>query len=128
MKFIIRAIVNAFALWVCVQVLAGFTLTAPGSTGELLVYYFLAGVIMAVINVLIRPILVVLSIPFYVLTLGLFFIVVNALMVLLTSWATGILHIGISVESFGWAVLGGIVIGLINLVVDKMLPEDVRRK
>ncbi|WP_182049690.1 phage holin family protein [Changpingibacter yushuensis] len=127
MKFIVRAVVNAFALWVCVQFLTGVSLSASGTQTQLIIYYLIAGVIMAVINVLVRPIFVVLSIPLYIVTLGLFFIVINALMLLLTSWATSHLDIGIVVDSFGWAIIGGILIGIVNVVVDWILPENVRR-
>ena len=127
MKFIVRAVVNAFALWICVQFLTGVSLSASGTQTQLIIYYLIAGVIMAVINVLVRPIFVVLSIPLYIVTLGLFFIVINALMLLLTSWATSHLDIGIVVDRFDWAIIGGILIGIVNVVVDWILPENVRR-
>lgn len=127
MKFIVRAIVNAFALWVCVQTLTGITLTGATGTQNTVIYYILAGAILAIINFLVRPILVVLSIPLYIVTLGLFFMVVNAFVLLIASWFTGFLNVGIAVDGFGWAFLGGIVVGLINVVVDWFLPAKFQR-
>lgn len=127
MKFIVRAIVNALAVWVCVQLVSGIHLTGAGSNGNVFLYYLLAGAILAVINFFVRPILVILSIPLYILTLGLFFLVVNALVLLLASWVTGMFTMGLTVDSFGWAVLGGIVIGLVNTIVDWVLPAKFRR-
>ena len=62
----------------------------------------------------------VLSIPFLILTLGLFYFVVNALMLLLTGWISGLIGWGLWIQDFGWALLGGIIIsiiaGLLNII------------
>ncbi|MGO1590740.1 MAG: phage holin family protein [Ancrocorticia sp.] len=125
MKLLVRALVNALGLWVCVAVLSGITLI--GTSDYVWLYYILAGIILAVVNVLIRPIVAFFSIPFYVLTLGLFFIVVNALMLGLTSWITGFFDVGIHVDGFIWAVIGGLIVGLINVVADLFLPLKYQR-
>lgn len=127
MKFVVRTIVNALALWLCVVLLPGITLTGATQSPYLVLYYLAAGAILAAINFLVRPILVVLSIPLYIVTLGLFFLVVNAVVLLIASWLTGFLNVGIAVYGFGWALLGGIVIGLVNTIVDWFLPAKVRR-
>lgn len=125
MKLLVRALVNALGLWVCVEILRGINVV--GSSDHVWIYYILAGIILAVVNVLVRPIVAFFSIPFYVLTLGLFFIVVNALMLGLTSWLTGFFSVGIHVSGFYWAVLGGIIIGIINVVADLFLPLKYQR-
>ena len=127
MKFLVRAALNALALWLCVQWLSGNHLVGAVGDRNIVIYYFLSGAILAVINFLVRPILVLLSIPFYILTLGLFFMVVNALVLLLASWFTGFLAVGIEVDSFGWAFLGGILVGIVNVVCDAILPSKVQR-
>lgn len=125
MKLLVRALVNALGLWVCVEILRGITLV--GTSDYVWLYYVLAGVVLAAVNVLVRPIVAFFSIPFYVLTLGLFFIVVNAMMLGLTSWITGFFDVGIRVDGFLWAVIGGIVIGIINVIADMVLPLKYQR-
>lgn len=125
MKILVRALVNALGLWVCVEILSGITLI--GYSDHVWLYYVLGGIVLAVVNVLVRPIVAFFSIPFYVLTLGLFFIVVNALMLGLTSWITGFFDVGIHVDGFMWAAIGGIVVGLINVVADLFLPLKYQR-
>ena len=125
MKLLVRALVNALGLWVCVEILRGITLV--GTSDYVWLYYVLAGVVLAVVNVLVRPIVAFFSIPFYVLTLGLFFIVVNAMMLGLTSWITGFFDVGIRVDGFLWAVIGGIVIGIFNVIADMVLPLKYQR-
>ncbi|MGV9184633.1 phage holin family protein [Arcanobacterium canis] len=124
MKFSITIIFNAIALWVATALLAGISLDGSvkadsvlsglGPTGSRIVYFVLAGLVLACVNALIRPLVILLSLPFYVLTLGLFFVVVNALMLKLTAWITTSFDLHLVVANFGWALLGGIVVGAVN--------------
>ena len=61
--------------------------------------------------------------PFYLLTLGLFFVVVNALMIMLTAWTTGFFDLSLVVDSFWWALVAGIIVGVINWFLGAVLPE-----
>lgn len=80
-----------------------------------------AGLIMAIINAVIKPAVVILSLPFIVLTLGLFIVVVNGFMVFLLSKFYGQLNI----PSFGAAIVTGLVIGLVNYIVTKVIePKE----
>lgn len=124
MKFSITIIFNAIALWVATALLAGVSLDGTlkagsvlaglGPTGSRIVYFVLAGLVLACVNALVRPVVKLLSLPFYVLTLGLFFVVVNALMLKLTAWITASFDLHLVVTNFGWALLGGIVVGAVN--------------
>lgn len=68
-----------------------------------------------------------LSIPLIVLTLGLFLFVINAFMLSLTSWVSGLLDLDFHVESFFWdAVLGSIIISIVSMVVGALLPSPRR--
>ncbi len=125
MKLLVRALVNALGLWLCIQIVSGISVT--GSSDHVWLYYILAGVILALVNMLVRPIVMILSIPFYILTLGLFFVVVNAAMLGLASWITSIFAVGFHVNGFWAALLGGIVIGIVNVIVDLFLPVKYRR-
>ena len=93
----------------------------------MVLYYLIAGGILGLVNFLVRPIFVLFSIPLYILTLGLFFIVVNAAMLLLTSRITEHLSIGISIDSFLTAVVGGLLVGLVNALADAFLPSQYQR-
>lgn len=80
-----------------------------------------AGLILAVINAIIKPAVVILSLPFIVLTLGLFIVVINGFMVFLLSEFYGQLNI----SSFGAAIITGLVIGLVNFIVTKVIePKE----
>lgn len=76
-----------------------------------------AGFILALANAIIRPVVILLSLPAIMLSLGLFTVIINGLMVALVSWLYGPLN----VETFGAAVLTGVIIGLLNFVITKLL-------
>lgn len=124
MNFLISAAVNAVALWVTTLLLSGVALEGSvpadsfladiGATGQQAVYFLLAGAILGIVNMLVRPIVKFFSFPFYLLTLGLFFVVVNALMLMLTAWITSHFAMSLVIDSFGWALAGGVVVGLVN--------------
>jgi putative membrane protein len=88
-----------------------------------LVTLIVVAAIFGVVNAFVRPVVAFLSIPFYILTLGLFFLVVNALMLLLTSWIAGQIGVPFEVEGFWTAVFGGLVISLAGAVIGMLLPE-----
>ena len=123
MKFLVRSAVNALGLWLCVLYIPGITLTGTAPAERVVI----AGGILGLVNFLVRPIFVLFSIPLYILTLGLFFIVVNAAMLLLTSRITEHLSIGISIDSFLTAVVGGLLVGLVNALADAFLPSQYQR-
>lgn len=126
MKLLVRALVNALGLWACVYIVSGITVT--GTAEHVWLYYVLAGVVLAIVNIFVRPIVKLFALPLYILTLGLFFVVVNAAMLGLASWVTDIFTVGFHVNGFWVAVFGGIVIGIVNTVVDLFLPEKYRRQ
>jgi putative membrane protein len=74
------------------------------------------------VNAFVKPILQILSIPFIIVTLGLFLLVINALMLLLTDWLADLFDIGFHVDGFWTAVGGAIVITIVGWVVDGLLP------
>jgi putative membrane protein len=70
--------------------------------------------VLGLLNALVRPVLIVLTLPITVLTLGLFLIVINALMLQLTAW----LMEGFNIAHFGWAALAAVIIAAVNLLID----------
>ncbi|MFY9262721.1 MAG: phage holin family protein [Actinomycetaceae bacterium] len=129
MKFLVRIVSNAVALWVATALLSGVTIltgtsttiNSLGDTAASAIYLLIAGAILAAVNTVVRPIVKLLSLPFYVLTLGLFFIVVNALMIMLTAAVSEAVGGGIAVESYWWAAGAAVVVGIVNWVIDLVL-------
>ncbi len=108
--FLIRVAVNAIAIAVMVAVLPGITVR-----DESIATYLLLGLVFGLVNALLKPILTILTCPLIIVTLGLFVLVINGLILMLTGSLTGGL---LSVDGLGWAILGGIVMGLVNVVLE----------
>ena len=113
-NFVIRLLVNALALWAAAFVVSGITLS--GGYGEILIVALIFGIL----NAILKPILVLFSIPFLVLTLGLFALVVNGAMLLITARLTDYL----SVSGLGAAILGSLVISLVTMLLGKTLEDE----
>lgn len=113
-RFLIRWLVSSLGLWIAAGLLTD-AITYEGRIGVIIT----AGLILAIINIFIKPIVVILSLPAIMLTLGLFMIIVNGLMVYLASKIYDPLH----VTNFWAAVLAGMVIGLVNYLVSAILEE-----
>src|SRR3954447_8297336 len=126
MRIIVWLAVNALALGVAVWLFDGITLTGDSDTGKL-VQLVVVGAIFGVINMIVRPIVNLLSLPLIILTLGLFLIVVNALMLLLTSRISESIDLGFHVEGFWTAVWGSIVISISSMVLGAIFPGRDRR-
>jgi putative membrane protein len=109
MNIIINWVVGALAILVTAYVL-------PGVHVDNLTTAFIAAVVLGVINAFIKPILIVLTLPINILTLGLFTLVINALLILLTAKLVP----GFKVDGFLWAVLFSIVLFLVNSFLHKL--------
>ena len=111
MAFLLRLLINAAALWVAIQLVDG--IDHRGSMWSLL---FVA-LVFGVINASIRPVLLLLSLPLLILTLGLFMFVINALMLMMTGWVSGLFNLGFYVGGFWDAFLGGLIISVVSLML-----------
>lgn len=114
-NLLIRVIINAIGLYLAARIVPGIAVT-----GDLLELLFVA-LVFGLVNALIKPIVSILTCPINVLTLGLFTFVVNALMLMLTSWLLPNLF---SAEGFWPALLGGIVISVVSLVLSMFLSDN----
>jgi putative membrane protein len=121
-QLIIRFVVNGIALWIAALIVDGIDIEASTTTGEVLTVLAIAAVF-AVVNIVVRPIVKLLSLPLYVITLGLFTFVVNALMLLLTSWIADLLNVPFHVDGFWAALLGGLVISFVSWMINLVLPS-----
>lgn len=114
-RFGVRWFVCGLGLWIAANVLGPDRITYDNR----LFVIIMAGLILALINTIIKPIVVILSLPALLFSLGLFMIVINALMVLLASK----FYDALNVNNFGAALVAGIVIGLLNYLVTAVLEE-----
>lgn len=127
-NFIVRVVVNGIALWVAAWLVSGVHLAdGDGSTTSKVVTVLLVALIFGVVNAFVKPIATLLSLPFVVLTLGLFLVVVNALMLELVAWLSDLLGLSFSIDDFFWdAVLAAIIISIVSWVLSIVLPDDDR--
>ncbi|MGC9537006.1 phage holin family protein [Streptomyces sp. UG1] len=121
-NFVVKTIANAGALAVAVWLLDKITLTGD-STGKKIGTLLLVALIFGLVNFLVKPIVKLLSLPLLILTLGLFTLIVNALMLLLTSWLADKLDLSFHVEGFWTAVLGGLIISIVSWALNVVLPD-----
>ena len=122
MKIVVWLVVNALALGVAVWLFDGITLTG-NSDGDRIVTLLVVGAIFGVVTAVVRPIVNILSLPLIVLTLGLFLLVTNALMLLLTSKLADTFGLEFHVDGFWTAVFGALVISLASMIVESLLPD-----
>lgn len=122
MRFLIWVVVNALALAAAAWLIEGIRV-AGSSTEEQAITLIVVALIFGVVNAVVEPIVKLLSLPFIILTLGLFLIVINAAMLLLTSWISGELGRRFEVEGFWTAVLGAIVITISTWILEAVLPD-----
>ncbi len=113
-RFLVRWLVCSLGLWIAAALLSS-GIDYTNGTHVVIV----AGLILAVINSVIRPLVVILSLPAILFTLGLFMIIINGFMVFLVSKFYSNLHI----TNFWWAVLAGMIIGLVNYLVTAILEN-----
>ncbi len=123
MSFLIRVAANAVALAVAAWLFAGITVRGDNATRQALTLIGVA-LVFGVVNAVVAPVVKLLSLPFIILTLGLLLLVINALMLMLTSSIARAIGLGFRVDGFLTAVLGAIVISFVSAVVGALLTDD----
>ncbi len=118
MQFIVRLLINAAALWVAIQLIGGISHT--GGLGSLLGVALVFGIV----NAFIRPLIKALTIPVILLTLGLFTLVINGLMLWLTSALSNTLGLGFHVSGFWSAFLGALVVSIVSAILSIFVSAD----
>jgi putative membrane protein len=124
MKLLMRLIVNAIALSVAAWLLAGIKISGTSTTRKVVTLLVVAA-IFGLVNALVKPLATILSLPFIILTLGLLIFVINALMLLLTSWISDGLDVPFEVDGFGTALLGALIITVVSWLVNVFLPDKL---
>jgi putative membrane protein len=112
MRILLVWILNAVALWLV-------TLVVPGVQVQDPLHAFIAAVVLGLVNALVKPVLIILTLPITIVTLGLFLLVINALLF----WGVGALLPGFHVAGFWWAVLGALLYSVLTWLFSSLLPK-----
>lgn len=123
----IRVVVLAAALWVAIQLVDGIELTGS-STQKEVGTLLLVAVIFAVVNAVLKPLIKVVGCVFYLLTLGLIGLVVNALLFLLVSAISESVGLPFEVDGFWDAFWGAIIIGVVSFLLHVVIPDRLDRR
>jgi putative membrane protein len=120
-SLLLHWLLNAAALWVAAALIPG--LDFNGGPGRLL----LVAAVFGIVNSTLRPLLTILTCPLIVLTLGLFTLVINAVMLQVTGWLSESWNLGFTVSGFWAAFFGGLVVGLVSMILSLALaPKESR--
>ena len=124
MRLFVRLVINALALWIAIELIPG--LTFEGSNVSLFIIAFIFGLV----NALVRPIIILLTCPLVVLTLGLFILVVNTIMLSLTIWLSGpeVFDLGLRSSGFWATFLGALVISVVSGIITGLIKDEREEK
>ena len=117
MRFLARLLLNGVAIIVAAWLLPGIHITGP-------VPALVAGVILGFVNAIVRPVLFLLTLPFTLITLGLFIFVLNAICFGLTAWLVP----GFSVDGFWWALLGALLVSIVSWILNGVFVGSRERR
>jgi putative membrane protein len=126
--FLLRAAFTGFALWVVTLIVPGLRFVGGDTVPQRVGIIFVVAVIFGLVNAVIKPIVQILSIPLYILTLGLFHIVINGLMLMITAWITRhTTHWGLDIDHFWWtAIWAAIVLSIVSWLLSLVLRDAGR--
>jgi putative membrane protein len=114
-RFMVRWGVSTLGLWIAAELLGSESLSFGGKVSAII----LSGLVLAIVNTVIRPIIVFLTLPAVLLTLGIFMVFINGFTIVVAAWLYGPLQ----VSGYGIAIITGIVVGLVNWLVSALLEE-----
>jgi putative membrane protein len=117
LPFVVRLLVNAAALWVATRLVDGVTFA-----GDWISFLGVA-LVLGVINAFIRPLAKILTFPLIIVTFGIFALVINGLMLLLTSRLSGALGFGFHVDGFGAAFWGALVVSIVSTILSVLMRD-----
>ena len=121
MNFLIRLLINAAALYLATRLVDGISFD-----GEI-AFLFVVALIFGIVNTIVKPILLLLTLPFVIVTLGFFILVLNALMLWLTGRISDAAELGFHVAGFRAAFIGGLLVSIVSFVLSLMVGGDSRR-
>lgn len=128
--FLVRAALTGFALWVVALCIPGVRFVGGDTTLQRVLIIFVVAVIFGLVNAIIKPIVQFLSIPLYILTLGLFHIVINAFMLWITAQITrDTTHWGLQIDHFWWsAIWAAILLSIVSWLLSLLTRRAARSR
>jgi putative membrane protein len=118
-NFVMRVVVNTLALWLVSAIFPSLIYFQQGGAAD----YLIAGLVLGLVNAILRPILIVLTLPINILTLGLFTLVINAVVLqLVAAWTR------LETGGFLEAVIASLLLSLASTIISSILGEDKRRR
>lgn len=126
--FLVRASLTGFALWLVTLFVSGMSFVGGTEPWQKAGIIFVVAVIFGLVNAVVKPVVQILSIPLYVLTLGLIHVVINAFMLWITAWITDhTTHWGLHIDHFWWtAIWAAIVLSLVSWALSLMVGRVTR--
>ncbi|MEU4839098.1 phage holin family protein [Nocardia testacea] len=126
MQLVLRLIGTAFAIWLAALWVGDIEIISPPDQGNgaKIVVLLAVAVVFTVVNAFVKPLVNLLSLPLVILTLGLFLLVINALMLLLTAWITEVTDYGLRIDGFWAAFLGAIIVTIVNWAIGILIPDN----
>lgn len=118
MTFLVRVIINALAIWLAAVMLDGLEVVGGDDTTSKVLVYLGVGLVFGLVNAVVKPIVKLVALPLYILTLGLFTLVVNAAMLELVGWLSEKTEYGLRVNNFGTAVIGALIVSVVSFVLN----------
>jgi len=127
--FLICTAFTGLALWLVTLIVPGIDIVGGADTLQRIGIILVVAVIFGLVNAVIKPIVQILAIPLYILTLGLVHVVINALMLWITSWITDhVTHWGLFIDKFWWtAIWGAIVLSLVGWALGILIRDTIGR-
>ncbi|WP_431233591.1 phage holin family protein [Mycolicibacterium psychrotolerans] len=127
--FLLRAAVTGLALWVVTLIVPGIHFVGGDTALQRVGIVLVVAIVFGVVNAIIKPVVQILSIPLYILTLGLFHVVINALMLWITAWITDhTTHWGLQIDQFWWtAIWAAIALSIVGWLFSLPLRDADRR-
>ncbi|GAA3920393.1 phage holin family protein [Microbacterium invictum] len=131
MRFLIRVIINAFAIWVVTLIdplQVDVIPFPPGETLQMVLTLLAVAAVFAIVNTIIGTVIKIVAFPLYILTLGLISLIINGFLLWLTAWLTHWWQWGLRVEDFWLGVVAALVITLINWILGIFLRPQLKKK
>lgn len=123
MRFFVRLVINALALWFTTFIVAGVNVHAFGDDTVVptVLTYLLVAFIFGLVNSIVGTLVRIVAFPLYILTLGLISFVINGLLLLVVAWISDIIGFGLGVDNFGWGILGALVLAILGWLIGIIL-------
>ena len=123
MKFLLKVIINAVAIWLATLVLDGLDVVGGDETAQRVLVFLVVALVFGLVNAIVKPVVKLFSLPLYILTLGLFTLVVNAAMLWLVGWLSQQTDYGLRIDTFWTALIGALIISVASFFMSLVVRD-----